>query len=552
MEICTHVIPRLFICQNVVMARTLALTLHGTVNPRGGWLSAGEDAFAYCIGPIVQYREPEEMAVRANVQGVLEPVEWETDLTANGRDLIGTLDALAAEAAQLIHAGYPNAQGQWLIDAVLGGLHYSLPVQRACFRSLDRDGVRDALDNLASNEEYRGLSERGRAHERATWLVKANLRNAPWAAQDDVDIRELVVLRAVREQIDHAHAQGDRVFARMVQGDLSFRAEMSGLNGNADAIVSSLVGQQARVLECQTTTRQAAAPAPYDALSLAADAFAKLGLGYGEAMGTLLDLYDKGAISFPLGTCSQYGESPADFSPLLEELAMAFPDLAQYAYAGCAWPQARCAVTTRDHHHAFLPTPICCDLELSDEAYGMLELIARRVALGHVDSARLSERRMALQANGSMLQAYSSSAVMDDERFEEVPAQHAIPELTTGQMVTVADAYVRAAADGVDQNTVGEAVARRLGCTRSDAWWTLGTINDLVDRGLLARSDGMLSLREPGAKLEGAPPASLSDGRWAKALCMPPAEGAQNVIRECLEGLADFAHWHGLEAKASR
>ena len=171
------------------MAQEIALALHEKITRHDSWYAAGDDAIAWCPGRPAWFawsKVRDSWLDRGSLPDVLPRLE-----NPCARGNVIRLQALAAQADEVVHAGYPDSDGQLVVDEWLDLAGLRTGALRLWTDCLDRDAIRARNAALMRNDAFAELRGQALTSERSGALQRMVFAQL-WGY--DVDVAEWVVL----------------------------------------------------------------------------------------------------------------------------------------------------------------------------------------------------------------------------------------------------------------------------------------------------------------------------------------------------------------------
>lgn len=158
-----------------------ALPLPHSVQP--GYIQCGEDVFVtWCSGHLLEPCNPEAYQPQYAKWSLhdlpIAPLEWRLKPRSEAMNHLNIIASLLEDADEVIHAGDPDREGQWMVDQVLNHFNVKKPVLRLLISDLTPQSIALALEQLQPNTEYRNLSHSAQCRQQADWLYGINLTRA--------------------------------------------------------------------------------------------------------------------------------------------------------------------------------------------------------------------------------------------------------------------------------------------------------------------------------------------------------------------------------------
>ncbi|MFG6666413.1 DNA topoisomerase 3 [Halomonas sp. HNIBRBA4712] len=403
---------RLIIAEKPSLARAIADALPGSGRRQDGAIVCGDTTVTWCLGHLLEQAAP-EVYDPADKQWRLDrlpivPGTWKLAPRAKARGQLAVIRKLIKQAAEVVHAGDPDREGQLLVQEVIEYLNYRGPVWRLLVSDLNRPAVARALSRLKSNAEFQPLFQAAQTRSRADWLYGINLTRA-WtltgrqAGFDGVlsvgrvqtPVLGLIVRRdnAIRDfrpypfyplWVDLQVAKGQlRAWWTPTerqplddQGRLIERAP-------ADALAASLPGAEGTLAKLEQNEKRQNAPLPYSLSALQVDAARRFGLSAQTVLDVCQRLYEQHKlITYPRSDCRYL---PQEHLPLAKKsltgacqndaTLSSWLKSADFSLRSKAWNDKQVGA-----HHALAPTGKPADFTALSNIDGQVfRLIVRNV-----------------------------------------------------------------------------------------------------------------------------------------------------------------------------
>jgi DNA topoisomerase III len=190
---------RLFITGKASVARAIALALssrqplskQNTSERPEGYFQVAGDCVTWTGGHLLELAGPEkydELFRQWRLDNLpiiprqLKQHEWKYLERKTQAAQLAVIRKLLSQAEQVIHAGDPDREGQWMVDEVLDYLHNTKVVQRMLVHNLNSNALRKVLQTLdhstLSNNNFKSLAISARARSQADWLYGLNMTRA--------------------------------------------------------------------------------------------------------------------------------------------------------------------------------------------------------------------------------------------------------------------------------------------------------------------------------------------------------------------------------------
>ncbi len=393
---------KLFIAEKPSMAAELAKCLPGPLVRKDGYIETGGGVVTWVFGHILRQAEPGEYDEKYKKWRAADlpiiPAEWKLLVADSCMKQFNIIKTLIGKAAEIIHAGDPDREGQLLVDEVLGYTHNEKPVMRILVNALDEKSIKKALANLRSNQDFFNLNQSALARSRADWLVGMNLSRAfTLAAQSagheiTLPIGRVktptlaLVVRREREIKNFKAADYFLIKADIKHENGPFKAswkakdEQPGRDSEgrlvdpviAQALIEKLekAKEDVSIVSCDTNEKKEPQRLPFSLSALQVLAGKKYGYDPQAVLTGVQNLYEKKLTSYPRSDCDFLPESQkADATVILanlrnshqEELAV-WSGKADLKIKSRAWNDKKITA-----HHAIIPTEVPCKMNTLPE-----------------------------------------------------------------------------------------------------------------------------------------------------------------------------------------
>ena len=181
------IMGRLIIAEKHSVAQAIAAALGGG-KAEDGWIGCGADAVTWAQGHLVDLLTPDEYQDRGwdkwSMDALpLDPTggwKWKVNRQRGAdrqyRVVAGLLKSDAYDV--LVNACDPDREGESIFHRIVSYAGTRKPMLRLWVASLEEDAIRDALDSMRSEDEYRGLAEAADIRAKADWLIGMNASRA--------------------------------------------------------------------------------------------------------------------------------------------------------------------------------------------------------------------------------------------------------------------------------------------------------------------------------------------------------------------------------------
>lgn len=350
---------RLFIAEKPALAKVIAEALGAGVR-KDGYIQCGSDAVTWCVGHILELSPPEAHNPAyakwnaADLPLKLRPAKYQPK--ENTAAQFKVVQQLIGKAAEIVHAGDPDDEGQLLVDEVLTFCSNTKPVKRVLINDLNTAAAKKALANLRDNREFLGLSQKALARSIGDQLYGFNMTRAYTLAAQQKGVQGVLSVGRVQTPIlglivnrfnafnNHSAAFfyslsanidviGHRITPRYQVPESTPVDDKGRLidESVANDVAAACRGQPTTVTACQTEEKSTPAPLPFSLLDLQVYMSKKHGLSAEQTLAVTQSLRENHkAITYNRSDCNyltteQFGDAAAT----LAALATALPGLAE-------------------------------------------------------------------------------------------------------------------------------------------------------------------------------------------------------------------------------
>lgn len=423
------------------MGAEIAKCLPGPIHRHDGYITTGAGVVTWGFGHILRQAEPGEYDAKYEKWRMEDlpiiPATWKLLVAASCQKQFSVVKKLIGEAAEIVHAGDPDREGQLLIDEVLEYVENDKPVRRILLNALDEQSIKKAIANLRDNKDFYNLKQSALARARADWLIGMNLSRAFTLAarraghQTTLPVGRVktptlaLVVRREREIEGFRTADYFTVKAEFQHANGIFTAfwkpgeDQAGLDAEgrladntvAQALLEQLASAVAtgQIVQCETAEKREAQRLPLSLSALQVLAGKKFGYDPQLVLDTAQKLYEKKLTTYPRSDCDYLPESQmADAAVILENLRggkqaelAAWSDRADAGVRSRAWNDAKITA-----HHAIIPTVEKCKWEsLSETEQNIYFLIAQAYVAQFYPAHVYSQTRVGVRHAGESFTA---------------------------------------------------------------------------------------------------------------------------------------------------
>ena len=302
------------------------------------------------------------------------------------------------EVTKIVNAGDNDEEGQILIDEILMYANNNKPVERVLISDLTEKGVKKALQEIKSNDDFKGLSDSGFSRSQADWTVGINFTRAYTKLAQSLGYQGVLSVGRVQTPIlglivarDKEIESHQSSFYYTVKGSFNSNNILFNANLKVDERITdeeiankilNCKGVNGTILKAVNEQKRINPPLPYNLIDLQADGAKKFGYKPDKTLDITQSLREKHKlITYNRSDNSYLPETLFEQAPATLESIKAnlldfkdFVDGANVSIKSLAWNTAN---TTA--HHGIIPTVQNVNIEdLSKDEKNIYTLIARK------------------------------------------------------------------------------------------------------------------------------------------------------------------------------
>ena len=431
---------KLYIAEKPELAKAIAKGLGGG-SAKAGYIDCGEDRVTWCFGHLLELYDPEDYdPAHKRWQMDTLPIAmtpWQYKPRDKAKKQLKVIEGLLKQANEVVHAGDPDAEGQLLVEEVLGYFGNHKPVKRLLINDLTPKLVQGALANLRDNQEFQGLYRSALARSVADKLYGFNLTRAYtlMARQQGHDsvlsvgrvqtpVLGLVVNRD-RQHEGHQSRDYYLLDAIVVVKGVAFQARLMPAGdapvdeqgrvtdeGYLQAIAAACQEKEAKIIQADTKPQSAPPPLPYNLLNLQADAHKQHGIKPDDTLKITQALRETHQlITYNRSDCQYLSEEQhADAPAVLAAVAGVDPELHAQAEGANTEIKSRAFNSANvSAHHAIIPTTQTADwAKLSKKEQQLYHLIARAYVAQFYPPKETEQTSVVIDISGHRFSATST------------------------------------------------------------------------------------------------------------------------------------------------
>ena len=345
---------KLVIAEKPMLARAILDAIDGTAEKHTGYAVKGEYAVVSAFGHLLTLKEPEDYDEARYRRWTLAALpiyfeDWGKKPGPGKEERLNLIGNLLKNAQEVIHAGDPDDEGQYLIDEILQWFHYEGPVWRLATGDTTEAALRKALASMQPNARFESAG--WSAHARSVADIMVGFNFSRYFSLTNAHVKMLTVGRVqtptlglvvARDMAIENHARqafytvtadlalaGQSVTARYepAKDDPSLEDGRITDGGYAGDIASALMGAHFDAVRVSVKALEEQPPLPFNLVKLQTYCSQKFGYDPSETLAITQTLRDThNAITYNRSDCQylseeQYKLSPATVKTVLSNLS---------------------------------------------------------------------------------------------------------------------------------------------------------------------------------------------------------------------------------------
>lgn len=421
---------KLIIAEKPELGRAIAQALQLNSQEHNGVISNGEYTVIWAFGHLMTLKQPEqydEKHANWNVNDL--PIffeHWQLVPSEGKQSRLQQIKALIPQADEIIHAGDPDDEGQFLIDEILEYSHNTKPVYRVLINDNTPAEIQKSFRHLQPNNQFTAIGKAAYARAVSDLIVGINYSrffslslNVKGLSVGRVQTPTLGLVVNRDYQIEHHVQQNYYELSASLQAEqekleLAFKPSAE-LIGDEKYITNKAVLEKVQATlpasGSGTVTKKKALskpPLPFNLVKLQAYMNQKYNISVSKTLEITQLLRDKyKAITYNRSDCQylkeeHFSEAPRVVSKILDKLQLNMP--VDYNIKSDCFNDEN--VTA---HHAIIPTDSDFDINSLDGDIRLVYMeIAKRYLIQFLSPVELLITHMAEPVPGGTLEAEST------------------------------------------------------------------------------------------------------------------------------------------------
>lgn len=169
---------KLIIAEKKELAEDIAAALDTKYRKYNNYFETQDYTIVWSNGHILRLKEPQEINEKYKEWNFEDlPLffpKWEKAVIEEKKFIFNNIKSFLIKADEVIHAGDPDDEGQYLIDEILEICNFKKPVKRVLINDGNSEAVRKAFSKLEDNQKYVPLGKAAEARAISDALVGYN------------------------------------------------------------------------------------------------------------------------------------------------------------------------------------------------------------------------------------------------------------------------------------------------------------------------------------------------------------------------------------------
>lgn len=391
----------LIICEKPDVARSISSVIDRNITKKDGFLIGDKYIFTWAIGHLLQLAPPSVYDPKYE-QWDLEhlpiiPSPFKLIPNPKTKKQLRVISECAKKSIQIVNACDAGREGQVIFAYIYDYLRLTLPVKRLWVSSLTPEAIKYGFQNLKNEEEFKGLTEAGKARGQSDWIVGLNATRAfsskysipgQVLSVGRVQTPTLSMILSRQEEIEEFKPETYyEVEAQFQQGNLLYKGTWLGdrifTKEAAESLANKTRGKTGYIKDFITKPGSEAPPLLYNLTLLQKDANTKYGFSTKETSDIGQSLYEKHKCITYIRTSSSYiaKDNIPSLHQAIQKLGQlpAYAELVQHANFDLVHEKNKRIVNPEKiaDHHAILITE-CIPTGLTSDEEKLYDLIAQR------------------------------------------------------------------------------------------------------------------------------------------------------------------------------
>ena len=170
---------KLIIAEKPDLGRAIADAIPGEKKDLTNRIEVEDYAVTWAVGHILRYKTPDEVDEKYKNWNIEDlPIyfeKWDKIPIEGKETLLNNIKGLLKNADEVIHAGDPDDEGQYLIDEILEYCNYRGNVKRILINDNNIEAVRRAFKKIESNQKFVSWGKAAEARAISDMVVGFNL-----------------------------------------------------------------------------------------------------------------------------------------------------------------------------------------------------------------------------------------------------------------------------------------------------------------------------------------------------------------------------------------
>ena len=463
---------KLIIAEKPDLGRAIADAIPGEKKDLTNRIEVEDYAVTWAVGHILRYKTPDEVDEKYKNWNIEDlPIyfeKWDKIPIEGKETLLNNIKGLLKNADEVIHAGDPDDEGQYLIDEILEYCNYRGNVKRILINDNNIEAVRRAFKKIESNQKFVSWGKAAEARAISDMVVGFNLsrfftlynnsKKLLTIGRVQTPILSLVVNRDY-EIKNHIKEKYYELFLKTDIEDKEIKLRY--INQDKEnklildkSVVENIVNEvKNRKEKIQITKKQgyAAIPLPFDLTKLQIEAGTRFGYSSKKTQDITQNLRDKYKAITYNRTNSQYlteehfKQAPKLIPVILEKLGLKNlkVDFSEENKSKC-FNDVNAPV-----HHGIIPTFSGNISEFNIEERNIYELIARRYIIQFMEKEKVEKTEAILKIDDKIFKAtalktielgYTAFYKEENEEAAREKEKNPLSEINPGEYTTILSA----------------------------------------------------------------------------------------------------------------
>ena len=424
---------KLIIAEKPELARAIAAIIPGNRKDGRNNIMIGNYIITWAVGHILRHKKPEEIDEKYRKWNIEDlPIffrKWPKVPIKGKEEILKNIKLLLEETEEVIHAGDPDDEGQYLIDEILEYCNYKGTVKRLLINNNSMEAVKKSFEKIEHNHKYVNLGKAAEARAISDMIVGFNLsrfftlynnaREALTIGRVQTPTLALVVNRDYEIKNHIKEKYYELYFNMEIKNSIvrmkyivpkNFEEKIIKDRSKIESIINKLNNEEG-IFTVRRKEGYISAPLPFNLAKLQTEASSKFGYSAQKTQDITQILRDKhSAITYNRSDCEYLSDEHFNEAPDLIPVIIKKLGLSELKINIVKENKPRCFnnnITDSSAHHGIIPTLSGDISKFSIEEKNIYELIAKRYLIQFMDDEKIEKTEAILTVSNEIFRTSS-------------------------------------------------------------------------------------------------------------------------------------------------